>query len=141
MQTGIEEPPIEKVALEAGMVVEEVEELLGIVQEPISLDHNSDDDYPWEEILEAPGLDTSGVDVVSSEEIMSLFPKLAQLEIDIINKRYGFDGRGGRSPREVGEELEIPVRKVKQREMIALSKLKHMQRSLHRERNSTGLSK
>lgn len=49
----------------------------------------------------------------------------------IICRRFGFDGEGGRSLQEVGDEIGITKEAVKQTQARALRKLRHPFRSRH----------
>lgn len=127
-------PSIEEIAELAGMTSERVNEVLGIVPEPISLEtpigeeeetHLADliEDHAAESPVEA----TSAA--VLRDEIRRELDTLSERERDVLRLRYGLEDGYPRTLEEIGTILKLTRERIRQIEAKALAKLRHPSRS------------
>lgn len=127
-ETG-QEPLPDHIARVANMPVEEVDDLLHLTEQPISLDGpaDSESNLSLGDILEDP-VSMATVDIASQhllgEELHLALSNLTQRERDVIRLRYGIGDGRSRTLLEIGKELSISRERVRQLEMVALSKLR-----------------
>ena len=112
------------------MAVTEVDDLLHVTEQPVSLDAPSDIDnrLSLADTLEDP-MGMAPADIASQhllgEELHRALSSLTQRERDVVRLRYGIGDGRSRTLLEVGKELSISRERVRQLEMVALAKLRH----------------
>jgi RNA polymerase primary sigma factor len=124
------DPLPEQIAEAAGMPIEEVDDLLHVTEQPVSLDSPADADnrYSLADTLEdrssqAPAEIASRHMV--GEELHRALSTLTSRERAVVSLRYGIGDGRSRTLLEVGRELGISRERVRQLEMVALMKLRH----------------
>ena len=124
------DPLPEQIAVAAHMPIEEVDDLLHVTEQPVSLDAPSDVDnrLSLSDTLEDPAT-VAPADVASQhllgEELHRALSTLTSRERDVVRLRYGIGDGRSRTLLEVGKELNISRERVRQLEMVALAKLRH----------------
>jgi RNA polymerase primary sigma factor len=122
------EPTAEEIATESGFPVQRVEELLQLVEDPVSLETPVGDgeslygDLIEDTTSEAPDTATANnlrtVDLARALELLK--PRLR----DLLILRFGLDGQPPRTLEDVGNELGITRERVRQLEARALRDLR-----------------
>ncbi len=129
-----QDPLPDQIAEAAHMPVQEVDDLLHVTEQPVSLDAPSDIDnrLSLADTLEDPQM-MAPADLASqhllSEDLHRALSLLTQRECDVIRLRYGIGDGRSRTLLEVGKELQISRERVRQLEMVALNKLRHTNQS------------
>ena len=125
------DPEPEEIALELGMDLERVLDLLAWGRDHVSLDTPVDDDGDTSlgDLMAqetAPGPDDTVLDVESRERLDALVGKLDERAADIIRARYGLlDGRQHKLA-DIGARHGISAERVRQLEREALQKLRRL---------------
>ena len=128
-QEGGGDPLPQQIAEASGMPLEEVDDLMHVTEQPVSLDAPADMDNRMSlaDTLEDPGLQAPA-DIASrhllGEELHRALSQLTQRERSVIILRYGIGDGRSRTLLEVGKELGISRERVRQLEMVALAKLR-----------------
>lgn len=109
--------------------VNEVVDLLGIIEQPVSLDAPVDDEarYSLADTLEdsaAPAPAETASQHLLGEELHRALALLTPRERSVITLRYGIGDGRSRTLLEVGKELGISRERVRQLEVVALMKLR-----------------
>lgn len=123
------DPLTEQIAEAAGMPTEEVDDLLHVTEQPVSLDAPADTDnrLSLADTLEDPGIQAPA-DIASQhllgEELHRALSSLTARERSVVILRYGIGDGRSRTLLEVGKELGISRERVRQLEMVALAKLR-----------------
>lgn len=125
------EPLPEQIASACDMALEEVADLLGIIEQPVSLDAPVDDEarYSLADTLEdsaAPAPAETASQHLLGEELHRALAVLTPRERSVITLRYGIGDGRSRTLLEVGKELGISRERVRQLEVVALMKLRAM---------------
>ncbi|HLG79171.1 MAG TPA: sigma-70 family RNA polymerase sigma factor [Ktedonobacteraceae bacterium] len=125
------DPLPEQIAAACKMSLDEVTDLLGIIEQPVSLDAPVDDEarYSLGDTLEdstaqAPA-ETASQHLLG-EELHRALAVLTPRERSVIALRYGIGDGHSRTLLEVGKELGISRERVRQLEVVALMKLRGM---------------
>lgn len=123
------DPLPEQIATACGMAIEEVVDLLGIIEQPVSLDAPVDDEarYSLADTLEdsaAPAPAETASQHLLGEELHRALAVLTPRERSVITLRYGIGDGRSRTLLEVGKELGISRERVRQLEVVALMKLR-----------------
>ncbi len=124
-----QDPLPDQIAEAAHMPVQEVDDLLHVTEQPVSLDAPSDIDnrLSLADTLEDPQM-MAPADLASqhllSEDLHRALSSLTQRERDVIRLRYGIGDGRSRTLLEVGKELQISRERVRQLELVALNKLR-----------------
>jgi RNA polymerase primary sigma factor len=124
------DPLPEQIAEAAGMPIEEVDDLLHVTEQPVSLDAPADMEnrYSLADTLEDRA-SQAPADVASrhlvGEELHRALSSLTSRERAVVSLRYGIGDGRSRTLLEVGKELGISRERVRQLEMVALMKLRH----------------
>ncbi len=123
------DPLPEQIAEACNIDLEEVLRLLGIIEQPISLDTPADNEahYSLADTLEdsvAPALTDIASQHLLSEELHQGLALLTLRERSVITLRYGIGDGRSRTLLEVGKELDISRERVRQLEMVALMKMR-----------------
>jgi RNA polymerase primary sigma factor len=123
------DPLPEQIAAACEMSIEEVTDLLGIIEQPVSLDAPVDDEarYSLADTLEdsaAPAPAETASQHLLGEELHRALSVLTPRERSVITLRYGIGDGRSRTLLEVGKELGISRERVRQLEVVALMKLR-----------------
>jgi RNA polymerase primary sigma factor len=128
------DPLPEQIAESCDMDVNEVVDLLGIIEQPVSLDAPVDDEarYSLADTLEdsaAPAPAETASQHLLGEELHRALALLTPRERSVITLRYGIGDGHSRTLLEVGKELGISRERVRQLEVVALMKLRGISNS------------
>jgi len=123
------DPLPEQIAEACNIDVNEVVDLLGIIEQPVSLDAPVDDEarYSLADTLEdsaAPAPAETASQHLLGEELHRALALLTPRERSVITLRYGIGDGRSRTLLEVGKELGISRERVRQLEVVALMKLR-----------------
>jgi RNA polymerase primary sigma factor len=123
------DPLPEQIAQACSMGVEEVKDLLGIIEQPVSLDAPVDEEarHSLADTLEdsaAPAPAETASQHLLGEELHRALAVLTPRERAVITLRYGIGDGRSRTLLEVGKELGISRERVRQLEVVALMKLR-----------------
>ncbi len=133
-ESGLDPLP-EQLSTTCNMSVNEVSDLLGIIEQPVSLDAPVDEEarYSLADTLEDSSLpapaDTASQHLLG-EELHRALAVLTPRESSVITLRYGIGDGRSRTLLEVGKELGISRERVRQLEVVALMKLRAMSGSI-----------
>ena len=128
------DPLPEQIAEACNMDMNEVVDLLGIIEQPVSLDAPVDDEarYSLADTLEdsaAPAPAETASQHLLGEELHRALALLTPRERSVITLRYGIGDGRSRTLLEVGKELGISRERVRQLEVVALMKLRGISNS------------
>jgi len=123
------DPLPEQIAEACNINLDEVVDLLGIIEQPVSLDAPVDDEarYSLADTLEdstAPAPAETASQHLLGEELHRALALLTPRERSVITLRYGIGDGRSRTLLEVGKELGISRERVRQLEVVALMKLR-----------------
>lgn len=123
-----EEEELEEVALKLGMTKHHIREMLNISQEMISLDSpiSGDSDTALVDTVSAGTFtpEDAAIDASLKTEIDKAFVGLDKKSVDVLNMRYGLNGQGERTLKEVGEKMNLSRERVRQIEKHAIAKIR-----------------
>ncbi len=129
------DPLPEQIAEACSISIDEVVDLLGVIEQPVSLDAPVDEEarYSLADTLEdsttpAPA-DTASQHLLG-EELHRALAMLTPRERAVVTLRYGIGDGRSRTLLEVGKELGISRERVRQLEVVALMKLRSVNGSL-----------
>ncbi len=123
------DPLPEQIAEACHLDLGEVVDLLGIIEQPVSLDAPVDDEarYSLADTLEdsaAPAPAETASQHLLGEELHRALAALTPRERSVVTLRYGIGDGRSRTLLEVGKELGISRERVRQLEVVALMKLR-----------------
>ncbi len=123
------DPLPEQIAAACNISVNEVIDLLGVIEQPVSLDAPVDDEarYSLADTLEdstTPAPAETASEHLLGEELHRALSVLTPRERAVITLRYGIGDGHSRTLLEVGKELGISRERVRQLEVVALMKLR-----------------
>jgi RNA polymerase primary sigma factor len=123
------DPLPEQIAEACNLGLAEVEDLLSIIEQPVSLDAPVDDEarYSLADTLEdsaAPAPADTASQHLLGEELHRALMVLTPRERAVVTLRYGIGDGRSRTLLEVGKELGISRERVRQLEVVALMKLR-----------------
>ncbi|MEG0805816.1 MAG: RNA polymerase sigma factor RpoD [Lachnospiraceae bacterium] len=128
------EPVPEEIAVEMGMPVERVREILKISQEPVSLEtpigEEEDShlgDFIRDENVPVPA--EAAAFTLLKEQLVDVLGTLTDREQKVLRLRFGLDDGRARTLEEVGKEFNVTRERIRQIEAKALRKLRHPSRS------------
>ena len=129
-----EEAEIRKIAETLNMNQEHVSDLINISRELISLEtpvYNEKDssnlgDFVEDEAYTAP--DTQVVEKALREDINEILATLTNKEAEIVQYRFGLNGRSPLSLKEIGDRYNLTKERIRQIEKKALKRLQHPSR-------------
>jgi RNA polymerase primary sigma factor len=129
------EPTAEEVAFEVGMTVDRVQEMMRVAVEPLSLetpvgekDNSSIGDFIPSTNMPTPG-DVTWT-LIRREELDGILGRLTSRERDVVRLRFGLDDGRSRTLEEVGAALNVTRERVRQIELRAMKKLRHIGQEL-----------
>lgn len=129
------EPTPEEVAARVGMSPDRVQEMLRVAVEPLSLetpvgekDNSSIGDFVPSTNMPTPGDVTWSL--IRREEIDGILGRLTSRERDVVRLRFGLDDGRSRTLEEVGAALNVTRERVRQIELRAMKKLRHIGQEL-----------
>lgn len=123
------DPLPEQIAEACNIDVNEVVDLLGVIEQPVSLDAPVDDEarYSLADTLEditTPAPSETASQHLLGEELHRALALLTPRERSVVTLRYGIGDGRSRTLLEVGKELGISRERVRQLEVVALMKLR-----------------
>ncbi len=125
----------EEISREVGLSVDRVREMMRVAVEPISLetpvgekDNSSIGDFVQSTNMPTPGDVTWSL--IRREEIDGILGRLTSRERDVVRLRFGLDDGRSRTLEEVGAELNVTRERVRQIELRAMKKLRHIGQEL-----------
>ena len=123
-----EEEELEEVALKLGMTKHHIREMLNISQEMIRLDSpiSGDSDTALVDTVSAGTFtpEDAAIDASLKTEIDKAFVGLDKKSVEVLNMRYGLNGQGERTLKEVGEKMNLSRERVRQIEKHAIAKIR-----------------
>lgn len=124
------DPLPEQIAAACNFEVHEVVDLLGVIEQPVSLDTPVDEEarYALSDTLEdntTPAPSDTASQHLLGEELHRALAHLTPRERSVIVLRYGIGDGRSRTLLEVGKELGISRERVRQLEVVALMKLRN----------------
>jgi len=129
------EPTPEEVAERVGMSADRVQEMLRVAVEPLSLetpvgekDNSSIGDFIPSTNMPTP-TDVTWT-LIRREEIDGILGRLTSRERDVVRLRFGLDDGRSRTLEEVGSALNVTRERVRQIELRAMKKLRHIGQEL-----------
>ena len=129
------DPLPEQIAEACSISIDEVVDLLGVIEQPVSLDAPVDEEarYSLADTLEdstTPAPAETASQHLLGEELHRALAMLTPRERAVITLRYGIGDGRSRTLLEVGKELGISRERVRQLEVVALMKLRSVNGSL-----------
>ena len=129
------DPLPEQIADACSISIDEVVDLLGVIEQPVSLDAPVDEEarYSLADTLEdstTPAPAETASQHLLGEELHRALAMLTPRERAVITLRYGIGDGRSRTLLEVGKELGISRERVRQLEVVALMKLRSVNGSL-----------
>ncbi|MEQ1933733.1 MAG: sigma-70 family RNA polymerase sigma factor [Fimbriimonadaceae bacterium] len=125
------EPTEEEISEKVGLSIDRVREMMRVAVEPISLetpvgekDNSSIGDFVQSTNMPSPG-DVTWT-LIRREEIDGILGRLTSRERDVVRLRFGLDDGRTRTLEEVGSELNVTRERVRQIELRAMKKLRHI---------------
>lgn len=125
------DPTEEEIAADAQIPVERVRELLRVSSDPLSLetpvgekDNSSLGDFVPNKVMPEPT--DVAITLIKRQEIDSILGRLTQREKDVVALRFGLDDGRQRTLEEVGLALNVTRERVRQIELRAMKKLRHI---------------
>ncbi|WP_373002351.1 RNA polymerase sigma factor RpoD [Sulfurimonas sp.] len=125
------EPDVEMIALEVGLSVEKVKNVIKITKEPISLEApiGNEDDGRFGDFIEDKSSISPSDAILKDDlrvQIEGVLEQLNEREKAVIKLRFGImDDESDRTLEEIGKELSVTRERVRQIESSAIKKLKH----------------
>jgi RNA polymerase primary sigma factor len=134
LQENGREPSPDEIAVEMGITVEKVREILKIAQEPVSLETpigEEEDSHLGDFIpdIDAPAPADAAAFTMLKEQLVTVLETLTEREQKVLKLRFGLDDGRARTLEEVGKEFDVTRERIRQIEAKALRKLRHPTRS------------
>jgi RNA polymerase primary sigma factor len=127
------EPSSEEIANYSDFTIEQIEQTLSVVQEPVRIDElvGEESERPYAELLES-GDSTRPEEATAQnlllESIDNLLNALPQREARIIRLHYGFEDGVSHSMAQIGKVMGYSRERIRQLQHEALRKLRRLQR-------------
>ncbi len=123
------EPTVDELAAELGVTKEEVEQLLQVSGENISLSGALDDDNDFQLLDKLVQDSEAGADEhlmaeAFEAQVRKVLHDLDEKEATILKLRFGLDGADPKTLKEIGEILNLSRERIRQIENVALRKLR-----------------
>ena len=125
------EPDVDTIAVEVGLSVEKVKNVIKITKEPISREApiGSEDDGRFGDFIEDKSSISPSDAILKDDlrvQIEGVLEQLNEREKAVIKLRFGImDDESDRTLEEIGKELSVTRERVRQIESSAIKKLKH----------------
>ena len=128
------DPSAEEIAVELGMPVEKVREILRVAQEPVSLETpiGEEEDSHLGDFIpddDAPAPADAASMLLLKEQLEEVLKTLTQREAKVLKLRFGLEDGHPHTLEEVGSEFGVTRERIRQIEAKALRKLRHPSRS------------
>lgn len=125
------EPTVDELARELEVPVERVNEIMRIALEPLSLETpvGEKDNSQLSDFIQsssAPSPSEATLNLIRREQIEEVLNRLTGRERDVLRMRFGLDDGYARTLEEVGSRLHVTRERVRQIELRALKKLRHL---------------
>ncbi len=127
----LRDPTVEEIARELEVPVDRVNEIMRIALEPLSLetpigekDNSQLSDFIQSHTAISPSEAT--LNLIRREQIEEVLDKLTGREKEVLRMRFGLDDGYARTLEEVGSRLHVTRERVRQIELRALKKLRHL---------------
>jgi RNA polymerase primary sigma factor len=125
------EPTVDELARELEVPVDRVNEIMRIAMEPLSLETpvGEKDNSQLSDFIQcqnAPSPSEATLNLIRREQIEEVLNKLTSRERDVLRMRFGLDDGYARTLEEVGSRLHVTRERVRQIELRALKKLRHL---------------
>jgi RNA polymerase primary sigma factor len=125
------EPTVDELARELEVPVERVNEIMRIAMEPLSLETpvGEKDNSQLSDFIQsstAPSPSEATLNLIRREQIDEVLSRLTHRERDVLRMRFGLDDGYARTLEEVGTRLHVTRERVRQIELRALKKLRHL---------------
>lgn len=127
----LRDPTVEEIARELEVSVDRVNEIMRIALEPLSLetpvgekDNSQLSDFIQSHTAISPSEAT--LNLIRREQIEEVLDKLTLREKEVLRMRFGLDDGYARTLEEVGVRLHVTRERVRQIELRALKKLRHL---------------
>jgi RNA polymerase primary sigma factor len=132
------EPTPEEVAEKVGMSPDRVQEMMRVAVEPLSLETpvGEKDNSSIGDFIPSQGMPTPGDvtwNLIRREEIDGILGRLTLRERDVVRLRFGLDDGRARTLEEVGSALNVTRERVRQIELRAMKKLRHIGAELNQQ--------
>ncbi|MDJ0839991.1 MAG: RNA polymerase sigma factor RpoD/SigA [Acidobacteriota bacterium] len=123
------EPTVDELAAELDVTKEEVEQLLQVSGENISLSGALDDDNDFQLLDKLVQDSEAGADEhlmaeAFEDQVRKVLHELDEKEATILKLRFGLDGAEPKTLKEIGEVLNLSRERIRQIENVALRKLR-----------------
>ena len=128
------DPAVEELALEVGLPIEKVKNIMKTAMDPISLETpiNGEEDSHLGDFVEdksaLPPAETA-FNFILKEQINKVLATLTERESRVIKYRFGLEDGWQRTLEEVGQKFGVTRERIRQIEAKALRKLRHPSRS------------
>lgn len=127
-------PTVEELAQKTGLTKEEVEELMKVAGDDLSLSSAVGEEGSLElgDTLEQDTIPSVEVEMIRSsfeQQIRALVAELDEKEREVISLRFGLDGEEPRTLQEIGEALGLSRERIRQIESKAKEKLRRSNRA------------
>ncbi|WP_455756107.1 RNA polymerase sigma factor RpoD [Sulfurimonas sp.] len=125
------EPDVDTIAVEVGLSIEKVKNVIKITKEPISLEApiGSEEDGRFGDFIEDKTSISPAESILKDDlrvQIEHVLEQLNEREKAVIKLRFGImDDESDRTLEEIGKELSVTRERVRQIESSAIKKLKH----------------
>lgn len=130
-----QEPTSKEIAEALGISIKKVEEVVNLIKDPVSLNTligGEEDETSLEELVadsKAINPEEKSIQHATRNSINELLDTLPTREKEIIELRYGLNGKGAKTLEEVGKKLNLTKERIRQLEHQALNKLRNPARS------------
>ena len=131
LQESGKEPDLETIAIEVGLSVDKVKNVIKITKEPVSLETpvGDEDDGRFGDFIEDKSTVSPSDAVLKDDlnnQIDEVLDQLNEREKAVIRMRFGLlEDESDRTLEEIGKELSVTRERVRQIESSAIKKLKH----------------
>ncbi len=128
------DPAVEELAVEVGLPIEKVKNIMKTAMDPISLETpiNGEEDSHLGDFVEdksaLPPAETA-FNLILKEQINKVLATLTERESRVIKYRFGLEDGWQRTLEEVGQKFGVTRERIRQIEAKALRKLRHPSRS------------